>query len=89
MITETQVAGFFSRFLKEYKFKSVKDTNVEKEADINADDTEDEANAIDHDADVEKEVDANVDDKEYNTNAIDHEANQAGLNKATYNYLTC
>ena len=65
----------------------MKDTNVEKEADINADDTEDEANAIDHDADVEKEADANVDDEEDNINAINHEANQAGLNKYACNKL--
>ena len=77
----------FSRFLKDSKFKSVKDTDVEKEADVNADDTEDEANTIDYDADVEKEVDTNVDDKEDNTNAIDHEANQAGLDKSMCNEI--
>ena len=30
LLKETQVAGLFSRFLKESKFKSVKDANVEK-----------------------------------------------------------
>ena len=36
--------------MKESKFKSVKDADVEKEADANADDEEDYANVIDYEA---------------------------------------
>ena len=71
---ETQVAGLFSRFLKESKFKSVKKTDIEKEAYTNADDEKHEANAVDHDTDVEKEADANYDDDKDEANVIDHES---------------
>ena len=50
LLEETQVSGLFSRFLNEYKFKSVKDNDVEKEEDINGNDEKDEVNVIDHEA---------------------------------------
>ena len=81
LVTETQVAGLFSRFLKESKWKSIENNNVAKDAD-DTEENRDDSEALDFE-------DHNESDEEKDeSNAAEFVQRKAGLTEAMHNELT-